>query len=99
MRSLPQLKYYWSTIVELLAEHTGYTKNEIHEILKMTFLSEVIMLNQKSGIREIRITNSTGDKTTAEIEQYYSDIRQWASKELNCYIPLPNEENYANTRD
>ena len=94
MRSLPQLKYYWSVCIEIISDHLGYTKDETHEILKMMFLSEVRLLNEKSGIREVRITESTRNKTTAEIEKYYSDIRQWASKELSVFIPTQNEENY-----
>ena len=29
--------------------------------------------------------------TTAQMEEYLSNCRMWASIELNLYIPLPNE--------
>jgi len=33
-RSSFQNRYYWGVIVAMLADHTGYTKEEMHEILK-----------------------------------------------------------------
>lgn len=94
MRSLHQNKYYWSVIIETLVNHnnSGYTRNEWHEILKSMFLSEVKMLSTKHGLKEIRIPISTTEISTVGAEDYYSQIRQWASIELSCWIPEPNEE-------
>jgi transcription elongation factor GreA-like protein len=92
MRSLPQLKYYWSVIVKILSDELGYTQNEMHEILKMMFLSELKIIKTKEGIKEIRIPKSTGECQTTEIEDYYSQIREFAGIDLGIFIPLPNEE-------
>lgn len=81
-------KYYWSVIVEILADHTGYTKDEVHECLKLKFLSEE---DVRTGLVKL---GSTADLSTIEFEKFCSDVRQWASRDLSCYIPLPNEENY-----
>lgn len=91
MRSLPQNKYYFKVIVEILSDHLGYTKDQIHELLKEEFLYEILHIKTKDGIKEKKIVRSTTELTTAEAEKFYSDIRQWASLELNCYIPEPNE--------
>lgn len=91
MRSLPENRYYFGVVVKVLSDHLGYTLNEIHDILKNMFLSEVRYVDTKKGIKEIRVPKSTTELTTISFEQYLSDIRQWASVELSCYIPVPNE--------
>lgn len=35
---------------------------------------------------------STAALTTAEFEKFMSDIRAWASSDLEVYIPCPNEK-------
>ena len=92
MRSLPQLKYYWAVLVRILSDELGYTPLEMHEILKMMFLSELKILKTKEGIKEVRIARSTGDCQTIEIEDYYSQIREWASISMGIWLPEPNEE-------
>ena len=90
-RTRPQLKYYWSLIIKILSNELSYTPNEMHEILKTLFLSQVVLLESKKGIKEIRVSRATGDCTTTEIETYYSKIREWASLNFGIYIPNPNE--------
>ena len=92
MRSLPQLRYYWAVLVKTLSDELGYTSTEMHEILKMMFLSELKILKTKEGIKEIRIPRSTGDCETTEIEDYYSRIREWASISMGIWLPEPHEE-------
>lgn len=94
MRSLPQLKYYWGVIIKTLSDELGYREDEMHEVLKMMFLSTIKLVSTKEGIKEIRIARSTGECTTSEIEDYYSTIRQWASIEMGILIMEPNEEEW-----
>ena len=91
IRSTPENKYYWGVVVEILSDELGYSKNEIHEILKGMFLSDVKFLKTKNGVKEARIPKSTTELTTAEFENYLSEIRQWAIMELGILIPEPNE--------
>ena len=35
---------------------------------------------------------STAGLNPVEFEKFMSDVRQWSSAELSCYIPNPNEE-------
>ena len=92
IRSTPENRYMWGVVIEILSTELGYTKNEIHEILKAMFLSEVKFLKTKEGVSEVRIPRSTTELTTVEFENYLSDIREWSSIELGLFIPEPNEE-------
>jgi hypothetical protein len=86
-RSLSQNNYYWAVIVQILADFTGYSADEIHEVLKSKFLSD-----EKEVAGEIiRYAKSTTTLDTLEMEDYLHNIREWASAKLNVFIPLPNE--------
>lgn len=84
-RTSPENRYYHGCIVEILANHTGFTKEEMHEALKFKFLGEDDMI---TGLRKVY---SSKKLTTVQFEEYCSKIRAWASEYLGCYIPLPNE--------
>jgi hypothetical protein len=93
IRSNNQNKYYWGVIIPKLSELTGYTKDEIHEILKFKFLSSSLKIWNKSGeFDSYGILKSTTDLDTKEFETFLSEVREWASIRLNCFIPEPNEE-------
>lgn len=82
-RSRQENSYYWSVVVGTLADHTGFSPEEIHAALKMKFLKIV-----KGKLESCR---STTELTVGEFEDYLSKIRMFANEELNCLIPLPNE--------
>lgn len=86
IRSDKQNKYYWGVLIDLLSSELGYTKDEMHEILKYQFLTD------RSG--KFPIVRSTSSLDTEEMEVYLSFIREWAGKELHIYLPLPNETEY-----
>lgn len=91
-RSMPQNSYYWGVVIEIISEHTGYPKHEVHEILKNKFLSKIVWLDKKAGKKEmVLVSRSTSDLTTKQFENFLSEVRTWASAELGCYIPEPNE--------
>ena len=92
-RSIPENKYYWSVIIGILSEELGYSSNEMHEILKAMFLTLKRYIKNKKGIvREVTTIRSTTELTTIDFEKYLSDIRIWASAEMNVFLPMPNEE-------
>lgn len=98
-RSSPQNSYYWGVVIEVLANHSeiGYTKDEWHEILKHKFLRITLWIPKKDGIKEMSvITKTTTKLTTKDFEEYLSQIRSWASQDLGCFIPEPNEMETAN---
>jgi len=79
-------------VIERLSLHIGYTRDEMHEILKHKFLKTWKTLPTKEGAEEIEITRSTTDLNTQEFESFMTDVREWASIHLGCWIPEPNEE-------
>ena len=86
-RSSNQNSYYWGVVLEILATDTGYTTEEMHEIIKSKFLKK--HLNIKG--RELETIGDTKSLNTAEFEELMNKIRNWSSLELNIYIPEPNE--------
>lgn len=90
-RSNNQNRYYWGVVVNELSEHTGFTPDEVHEILKHKFLWKVLFVKAKSGTDKVLVGKSTAQLTTAEFENFMRDVRQWASIELGVWIPEPNE--------
>lgn len=90
-RSVQQNRWYWGVIVEVLAEHTGYTPDEIHEVLKAKFLPKRIAIADGNG--EVRGEFVIGGTTTrldkVEFGEYCEAIRQWAADSLSLVIPDP----------
>jgi len=86
-RSINQNNYYWGVVVKLISEETGYSLHETHDILRGKFLGKT----KKIGTETIHYSRSSASLNTKEMEQYLSDIREWASIILNCYVPEPNE--------
>ena len=87
-RSVVQNNYWHGVICKILSDELGYTEEEIHEYLKMRFLSEKILNNKINFLK----VGSTADLSTIEFEKLCTKVRMWASSELSIYIPKPNEE-------
>lgn len=87
-RSLNQNSYAFGVVYKLLADHLGYTVDEIHELMKHKFLSRMLSISE---YEQYNIPISTTELDTTSMEEYLRNIREWASLKLNCYIPLPNE--------
>jgi len=93
IRSNSQNAYYWGVVIETLFngfKEFGYSKDEIHEILKTKF----------NGVKEVNIGSetfliprTTTKMSTKEFTDYIESIQKWAA-ELNIDIPSPNEINY-----
>lgn len=90
-RSIPQNNYYWGVIVKMISEEMGENQKEVHKMLKFEFLS--IVAEIPTG-KEYLFIRSTTDLTVSEWEDYMTKCRQWASENLNMFIPKPNEYDY-----
>lgn len=80
-----QSRYYFGVVVPLLAEHCGYDKQEMHELLAMRFLR--VEDDPVTGSPRRRRTPSTNTKEFAE----YVDACIRLASELGVYIPDPGE--------
>lgn len=85
-RSDAQNRYYQGIVIPILMTYTGYSKDEMHEIIKQKFFSREITIKGEKFL-----LTSTKTATTQEWEEKMSRIREWASLEIGAYIPLPNE--------
>jgi hypothetical protein len=86
-RSIPQNKFYWGVVINILSNHTGFEPEEVHEVLRAKFLKYRTVVFEE----EIEVTKSTKNLDTKEFEEYLEKIRMFAAQELDVQIPLPNE--------
>jgi hypothetical protein len=93
-RSVQANAYYWGVAVKALAEHTGYTPDEMHEVLKVKFLPKDVALKKANGrvLAEFVIGGSTTGLNTVEFYDYVEQIRQWAFEALDVDIPPPDPD-------
>lgn len=92
-RSEKQNRYYWGVLVELVSDAMGSIyPEEAHNYMQSLFLKDIFIYVDKKGLtRQVEIIKSTTGLKTDEFEEYQKKCREWASVELGCYIPLPNE--------
>ena len=74
----------------ILSHHLGYSKEEIHEIVKMKFLKREI-INEKTG-EVLEYLKSTAELTKSEFAELIEQYRQWSSQIFDCYLPEPLEQ-------
>jgi hypothetical protein len=82
-RSTNQNNYYFGVVCKILGDYFGYTEDEMHEALKIHFLSK--------GACDVPTVGSTAKMNTAEFEDYLTKIKRWAASEYGVVIPDPNE--------
>lgn len=86
-RSLNQNQYYWGIVIRIIADETGHSSDEIHELMKQMFLKDVIIIKGD----KYETVRSTTDLDTMQFSQdYIKRIKQWAWSELNLIIPEPD---------
>ena len=91
-RSPNQNRWYWSQVVGLVAQYTGSTPDEIHDIYKAKFLPRIVSLpNIRTGeiVAEFTVGGSTRKMNTKEFADYCEAIREWATDQLGVIIPDP----------
>jgi hypothetical protein len=80
-RTDQQNRYYFGVVIPILADHTGYTSDEMHDALKAKFLGV-----QEKGLLHIK---SSALLSRLEFKEYVDKIIQWAARDLTIYIPPP----------
>lgn len=95
-RSNNQNRYYHGVIIPIVKnclKEAGYIMNndEVHELLKLKFLREVLFIDENTGDVTERV-KSTTELSTSAFMDYASDIRQFTLEYFNTDIPEPNEE-------
>jgi hypothetical protein len=90
-RSVVQNAWYWSGVLGTLSTHTGYTVDEMHELMKAKFLPKKLALVDGNGViqDDFIIGGSTTKLNKIEFGDYIEAIRQWAAETLDVNIPGP----------
>lgn len=91
-RSNPQNRYYHGVIIPILADHFGYTHDEMHDAIKWEFLKK----EEDEESEEIKPTTvgSTAKLDTDQFNQLLERIKQWAASEYKVFIPDPMDVEY-----
>lgn len=95
-RSNNQNRYYHGVIIPIVKnclKEAGYIMNndEVHELLKLKFLREVLFIDENTGDVTERV-KSTTELSTSAFMDYVSEIRIFTLEYFNTDIPEPNEE-------
>lgn len=86
-RTNPQNNWYWGVLVAMIADEMGVLPDQAHEMLKWKFLKVGVEYKGK----RYEVAKSSANLSTKEFGDFCDRIRDWASQELNLYIPAPDE--------
>lgn len=94
-RSNPQNSFYWGIVLPIMQKalkDTGHlmSNNDVHELLKLRFLKEAIMVNEETG-EVIERVKSTTELTTSGFMDYLSEIQRFSNEYFGIVIPEPND--------
>lgn len=89
-RSSQQNRYYWGVVLKTIAEHTGHTEMELHEVFKRMFLPPKIITYRGT---QVRLPNSTTQANTLEFTDYLERIRAEAGI-MGIEIPTPDQVHF-----
>ncbi len=85
LRSLKANRAYFGLIVQAIADHCGYSKQEAHEAIAWKFLQE----GEPDAMLPRR--RSTADLDDKEFATYTAQVKQFAAEELGLFIPDPGQ--------
>lgn len=86
-RSLDQNAYWWAVPVRLLAEHCGYTDDQMHYVLLGECFGYVIGPHG----HDIPNVASSSKLTTDEFSRLIEWVLVWGPTEMGVEIPPPNK--------
>lgn len=93
-RSAAQNAYYHAVLVKNIADHTGHTAGETHEVLKAMHLPHDAAANGENGrlMNGLVIGGSTTRLNKLAFIEFIERIQQWAATELDLVLPDPDPE-------
>lgn len=83
-RSSAQNRLWWFYMT-ILGRELGYTPEEIHESVKVKFLS------REDISTGLTIVQSTAKLSPERFSQLVEQVREWSHGSLNIYLPAPDE--------
>ena len=82
-RSKEQNSLYW-TWIDILSKEIGYTKEEMHTLIKYKFLKRNVV--DDNGVEQ-EVIKSTTTLTTKEFSLLMNDVLFWSNNTLNINLP------------
>lgn len=82
---MSQNKLYWGWHLAILADYTGYTAEELHQVFRMRHLRRELVM---PGGQVAESTRSTTELTIEEFSDYLRKIERDGA-EMGCAIPDP----------
>jgi hypothetical protein len=95
-RSNPQNSYLWGVVVPIVQntlKEVGHTltKEQTHDLMKLKFLKEILIVDESTGETIERI-KSTTELSTSQMMDYFAGIREWIFDFFGVTIPEPNQD-------
>jgi len=92
-RSLLQNALWWAAVVTPIADYTGYTKDETHELLKMILLPRHRILADKNGeqVGDFVMGGSTTKLNKVEFGELIEAAIKWAGETLGLVLEMPED--------
>lgn len=95
-RSQKQNSYYWGVVIPIMKNTmleigNPMDEDDIHLMLRVKFLKEIISINEETGEVCERV-KSSAELSTVQYMNFMSEIRFWALDFFGVDIPEPNEE-------
>ena len=88
-RSIQQNRLWW-VYMTILADHTGHTKDEMHEICKFKFLKRELVSEKTGEVFEYLSSTSTLSKS--EFSDLVEQVIAWAAQSFGVTLPRPGEQ-------
>jgi len=88
-RSIAQNSLYWMWLT-IIGNEVGYTKDEMHDVLRHTLLQPVITEAMGKVVEQLP---STTKMKIGEFTEYLTAIEQW-SAEMGILLPKPEDVYY-----
>lgn len=85
-RSSQQNRYYW-LLVGIMSKELGYTKDEVHDLIKFKFLKQEVVIGEETEI----VVKSTTKLNKTEFGDFIDELQTWASG-LGIYLPDAGEQ-------
>jgi hypothetical protein len=92
-RSVQQNRLWW-LYVSIISKEVGYSKEEMHEILKFKFLKRE-KVDEKTG-EVFEYIGSTIKLNKTDFADMVNDLIRYAAETFNIVLPLPGEQSEMN---
>ncbi len=96
-RSGQSNRFYWGVVLKTISDHTGYSAEEVHDLMKAKFLPKHLAFTDGNGevVEQFVLGGSTRKLDTGEFSEYMNKIIEWAAGEPLClYIPDSEQAGY-----